>query len=170
MLSHSQITISVKDKLNAGWQPKHFERLLFTKTVYSFSIRHQWDPSTNTFQESVYMPQAQFDRISLRNGSILGGCFFFFCIDTSVMCRQTGDSRNATALTVTGHSYWEAVVAGSQEGSRGEVADLHVGLWLVAVLLLLTNSECVCPSARPECLSCMTRCFWQRAASKGCYL
>lgn len=74
-----------------------------------------------------------------------GGMFGFrwrdFCRLIAAMWRQTRDSRNVTALTVTRCSFWEAVMALSQEGSRGEVEDLQFGLRLV---LLLTNSECVC--------------------------
>lgn len=64
-----------------------------------------------------------------------------FCRVIAEMCRQMSDSRNVTALTVTRGSFWEAVLALSQEGSKGEVEDLQFGLRLV---LLLTNSECMC--------------------------
>lgn len=65
--------------------------------------------------------------------------------------------------------------------AEGEAEDLQVGLWLKR---LLTNCACVCLqpkcihhtaavcllAARPDCLSYVTKYFWQHDARKGCSL
>lgn len=116
------------------------EDFICTETVYPLPA----DPDVN-LSLAVSPPTLSNKTPTCLHHNQISGCLFqikgylafdeegFFCGVTLMMCQQAVGSRNVKALTVTRHSFWEADVAWRQEGSRGEVGDLHVGLWLVAV-------------------------------------